>query len=76
MKTQKKPLKIDIQLRAQVVSLRRAGMAVSEIGERLGLTRASDLERIRGVCDELPRKYQFGEVAPRGPVTRKLGARR
>lgn len=67
---------VDMQLRAQIVSLRRAGMSVMEIGERLGLTRAVDYEAIRAVCDSLPRKYGFGELSPRGPVVRTQGARK
>lgn len=75
MKPQRRPLKIDVQLRAQVVSLRRAGHTVTEIGERLALNRAADFEAIRWICDSLPRKYQFGEVSPRGPVARVRGSK-
>lgn len=76
MRPIRRPTKIDQQLRAQVVSLRTAGMAVSEIGERLELTRAQDFEAIRMICDSLPRKYQFGEVAPRAAIYRHRGARK
>jgi hypothetical protein len=69
-------MKFDVQTRSQVVSLRRAGMTVGEIGDRLNLTLTSQLDEIRRICEELPRKFQFGEVGPRGPVTRKQGARR
>lgn len=72
----RRAIKIDVQLRAQIVSLRRAGMSVMEIGERLDLTRAVDYEAIRDVCDSLPRKYGFGELSPRGPVVRTQGARK
>lgn len=67
---------INHQLRSQVVSLRRAGMVVSEICERLGVTKSSEIEAVKAVCESLPRKYGCGEVAPRGPVTRTRGARR
>jgi predicted transcriptional regulator len=69
----RRPLKIDIQLRAQVVSLRRAGKTVYEIGERLGLTRPTDLEAIRFICDALPRKYGLGELTTPGPAYRRAG---
>lgn len=67
---------LNTQLRSQVVSLRRAGMAVSEICERLGVHKSSEIEGVKAVCESLPRKYGLGEVAPRGPVTRTRGARR
>lgn len=67
----RRPNQIDVQLRAQVVSLRRAGLAVSEIADRLKLTRLGDIEAIRLICDKLPRKYGVGEVAPRGVVYRR-----
>lgn len=76
MRTPRRAPKIDLQLRAQVASLRRAGHTVTEIGDRLGLTRPSDFDAIRYICDSLPRKYGFGEVSPRGPVVRTQGARK
>lgn len=76
MRPQRRPLKIDVQLRTQVVSLRRTGHTVSEIGERLGLIRAADFEAIRWICDSLPRMYGFGEVAPRAPLARTRGGRK
>ena len=73
MKNNKRPLKIDVQLRAQVVSLRRAGKTVAEIGERLGLTRPTDLETIRMICDTLPRRSGLGELTTPGPSYRRAG---
>lgn len=69
-------MRFDVATRSQIVSLRRAGMSVGEIADRLNLCLMSHILEIQRICDTLPRKYQFGEVAPRGPVTRKQGARR
>jgi hypothetical protein len=69
-------MKFDVATRSQVVSLRRAGMTVAEIADRLNLNLTSHLDEIRRICDELPRKFQFGELGPRGPVARTRGARR
>lgn len=70
------PAKIDVVLRGQIVSLRKSSsLTVAEIAERLGLHTASEIEAVRAVCDSLPRRYGFGEVSPRPPVTRKFGGR-
>lgn len=74
MRTIRRPIKVDLQLRAQVVSLRRCGKTVAEIGERLGLTRASDLEMIRYICDTLPKKFGLGELTSAGPAYRRAGS--
>jgi len=69
-------MRFDVQTRSQIVSLRRAGMTVGEIADRLNLNLMTHILEIQRICDTLPRKFQFGEVGPRGPVTRKQGARR
>jgi len=54
------PMPIDVQLRAQVVSLRRAGMMVNDICQRMDLHKASERAAVQQICDALPRKYQVG----------------
>lgn len=51
---------IDVQLRAQVVSLRRAGMMVNDICQRLELHKSSERAAVQMICESLPRRYQVG----------------
>lgn len=69
-------MRFDVATRSQIVSLRRAGMTVGEIADRLNLNLMTHISEIQRICDELPRKFQFGELGPRGPVARTRGARR
>jgi hypothetical protein len=61
--------KIPVQLRSQIVSLRRAGMMVNDICIRLDLHRSCEREAVIRVCDELPRRFQVG-IESTGPVHR------
>lgn len=54
------PMPIDVQLRSQVVSLRRAGMMVNDICQRLDLHKSSEREAVQMICDALPRRHQVG----------------
>ena len=69
-------MRFDIATRSQIVSLRRAGMSVGEIADRLNLNLHTHITEIRRVCDSLPRRFQFGELGPRPPVSRTHNARR
>ena len=61
------PMPIDVQLRAEVVSLRRAGMMVNDICQRLNLHKSSERAAVEQICDALPRRYQVGIESP-GPI--------
>jgi hypothetical protein len=54
------PMPVDVQLRAQVVSLRRAGMLVNDICQRLDLHKSSERMAVEMICDALPRRFQVG----------------
>lgn len=69
-------MKFDVATRSQIVSLRRAGMTIGEIADRLNLNLVSELCEIRSICETLPRKFQFGELSPKGPLARTRGSRR
>lgn len=48
---------LSVQVRAQIVSLRRGGMLVSDICNRLGLSKSSEREAVLAICEALPRRY-------------------
>lgn len=61
MKTNKRIAELDVATRAQVVSLRRAGLSVIKIAERLGLTQPSELNAVSAICAEPAlRRYAVG----------------
>lgn len=65
----RRPVKLDVQARAQVVSLHRAGFMPRDICHRLGLERPGELEAVRLICDTLPRRSFY---MPKGKPQRVL----
>lgn len=52
---------LPVQLRAQVISLRKTGMNVAEICDRLGITKSSERNGVSAICAEKElRRYQVG----------------
>ena len=64
---------ISLQLRAQVVSLRRAGMDVNSICHRLGMEKSTERQAVSMICDTLPRKYGMGGLTTPGPAHKWRG---
>lgn len=60
------------QLRSQVVSLRRAGMMVNDICERLNVHKSSERAAVMKICDDLPRRHQVS-IESRGPIRKRNG---
>lgn len=60
--------------RRQVVSLRQAGMTVSEIARRLDLEKSSQIRAIQEVCDSLGRRFSGGDLSSPLPAYRRAGA--
>lgn len=60
------------QLRAQVVSLRNAGLMVNDICEQLALYKASERHRVQVICESLPRRFK-PSLKVGGPIYRKSG---
>lgn len=52
---------LPVQLRAQVISLRKTGMNVAEICDRLAITKSSERNGVSAICAEKElRRYQAG----------------
>lgn len=52
---------LPVQLRAQVISLRKTSMGVNEICDRLGITKSSERNAVSAICDEKElRRYKVG----------------
>lgn len=52
---------IDVQLRAQIVSLRKTHMTASEICDRLHIEKSSERNAVSQICAERElRRYQVG----------------
>jgi hypothetical protein len=52
---------IPVQLRSQIVSLRKTGMSVMAICERLGIDKSSERNAVSQICAEPElRRYQVG----------------
>ena len=64
---------IDFQLRSQVVTLRKLGYTVFEIGQKLGMTRSTELQAISDICQERGMRPYGRGCDVSGPVTRRSG---
>lgn len=66
---------LDVGTRSQVMSLRRHGMSVIDICERLGITKSSEINSVSDLCarDKRLRRYQFG-IEVGAPVQRGRNA--
>lgn len=62
--------------KAIIRRLRREGLTVVGIGQAMGMHKASQLNAIRAVCEQMPRWHGFGELGEPRHQTIRTGRKR